>query len=327
MIDLSIIIVGYKNYDDIEVCITSINRVTKGVSYEIILVSNDNDQLGKLKIQSKFESVKFIGLGNNQGFSVANNVGIKHSKGKNILLLNGDTEIPDLNVLLNCIYRLNHSKEIAAAGVLQKNRLGQNASLYKSFSFRKHFFLLPPFATKYLDSYFKEPKYQDSNQVDWLSGAFLMVKKEIIEKAGLMDENFFLYAEDVEWCNRLGKFGKLIYFDDLFIYHYENENNPYRPKDQSFINKFNVQIQLSNLLWIRKQFGILSFLILIINYILIIPIIFGWKVSSNLINFRSPFCELNNQMEFTKKVIIWLSYFWDILFLKHKLYKVNKSIH
>ncbi len=287
------------------------------------MVSNDNEQKESLKIRQKYAEIIWIGLGNNQGFSVANNVGIKLAKGKNILLLNADTSIPDLNVILNCIVRIQNRKDVMACSVLQKKRDDSILPLYKSFAFRKHFFLLPPFCTSLLDRIFKESKFTNNQQVEWLSGAFMMIKAEAIAKAGLMDEDFFLYAEDVEWSARIGKFGKLLLFEDLYIYHFENEENPHRVKDFSFINKFDAQIQLSNLLWIRKQFGLLAFLILIFNYLMIIPVIFTWKITSNLMRRKSPFEELENQKAFTKKTFVWLSFFWDIVFLKSKLYKIN----
>lgn len=322
--DVSIILVGYYNYGLLSDCLHLLYDYTKGVTFEVIVVDNASSQQGKELILSQFPSVQWLDMGYNAGFSRANNKGIVIAKGKYILLLNADTLLTDNSILLHCVFRLNRNPSIAACGVQQLNQKGEIAPLYKSFSFRRTFFIVPthPFFNKLLEILIPENKYPDPAQVDWLSGAFLFVRKAAIEKAGKMDEDFFLYAEDVEWCHRLGKQGSLVYFNDLQIYHLENEDNPNRASGLSFVNRFQPQIQVSNLLWIRKQYGLFSYLVLIIHYLSLIPMFYGWKIVHNLFHFRPPLQQLENQKAFTQKTMKLLDFFWDTVFLRKKLYQV-----
>lgn len=98
-------------------------------------------------------------------------------------------------------------------------------------------------------------------EVDWINGAFLMVKKSAIEKAGLMDEDFFLYSEESEWCSRLKKLGALCIYGDLNIYHLEGGSskdvfNSKRKGYRDYSDKKGLQIMVSNFLGFRKQYGI-----------------------------------------------------------------------
>jgi GT2 family glycosyltransferase len=107
--------------------------------------------------------------------------------------------------------------------------------------------------------------------VDWISGAFLMVKKSAVEKAGMMDEDFFLYAEEVEWCSRLGKTGPLCIFGDLHIIHLEGTsiNEAHQISEKGYYNLYDkkgLQLMVSNHLRVRKQYGAGWFVFLLLNY-------------------------------------------------------------
>ncbi|MFN8356510.1 MAG: glycosyltransferase family 2 protein [Spirosomataceae bacterium] len=324
-IEVSVILVGYHNYELMRDCLTTLFQYTKDVNFEVIVADNASSEAGKSLITSLFPTIKWIDMGGNVGFSKANNRGMMEAKGNYFLLLNADTLLPDNNLLLHSLFRLNHRPDIAACSVQQLNKHGQIAYLDSSFAFRKHFYVLPPPLQRLLNQLFQEKKFADQQQVDWLSGAYLFVRRESVEKAGMMDEDFFLYAEDVEWCYRLGKTGKLMLYNDLEMVHLENELNPYRPKDTSYINRFSPQIQLSNLLWVRKQFGVIAYLSLIINYLLMIPVFYCWKIILNLLKAKAPFQQLENQRAFAQKTKLMLHFFWDTVFLRARFYKVSAS--
>ena len=108
-------------------------------------------------------------------------------------------------------------------------------------------------------------------EVDWISGSFLMVKKEAIEKAGMMDDDFFLYGEEVEWCSRLKKAGRLCLFGDMQIIHLEGVsiNKSQGIQDRGYYNLYDkkgLQLMVSNHLRVRKQYGAGWFLFLLLNY-------------------------------------------------------------
>ncbi len=116
-------------------------------------------------------------------------------------------------------------------------------------------------------------------EVDWINGAFLMVKKTAIEKAGMMDEDFFLYAEEAEWCSRLKKQGPLCIIGGLHIVHLQGvtSNESFGSTGKGYFNLFDkkgLQVMVSNFVRIRKQFGVGWFLFDLLAYTLEIPVFF-----------------------------------------------------
>lgn len=321
-IEVSVILVGYHNYELMLACLQTLYDFNKTVQFEVIVADNASNEAGKTLVTKQFPDVVWLDMGYNAGFSRANNQAMMRASGKYFLLLNADTLLTDNTVLFHCLFRLNHQKDVAACSVQQLNRNQEVCHIETHFSFRKQFFVVPPALSGLLNAFFPQKSFAHANQCEWLSGAFLFVRREAVEQAGLMDEDFFLYAEDVEWCHRLGKAGKLMLYNDLEIVHLENDLNPYRPKNISFINRFSPQIQLSNLLWVRKQFGLLSYLTLIFNYLIMIPIFYSWKIVVNLSKFKPPFHQTENQKAFAQKTNVMLRFFWDTVFLRKQFYKI-----
>jgi GT2 family glycosyltransferase len=147
------------------------------------------------------------------------------------------------------------------------------------------------------------PKASGTVEVDWINGAFLMVKKEGIQKAGLLDEDFFLYAEEAEWCSRLRKVGKLCIYGEINIIHLQGEisNETFGSSGKGYINLFDRkgrQIVLSNLVRIRKEFGVGWFLFILSVYTFEIPVFFiGVLISSTFFSKRYSFLQTKNYAE------------------------------
>src|SRR5436190_10888262 len=166
-----------------------------------MIVNNEEIFIGKNPFQSDFPEIAWIDMQYNAGFARANNEGIKKSKGDVILLLNPDTIIPE-HALDNCFQQFIRS-DYVACGVQLLNEDGSPQISGNYFVRGGLNYLLPlPYTGKFvraLGNFFsiKAPHLADSEtltEVDWINGAFLMVKKSAILKAGLMDEDFFLYA-------------------------------------------------------------------------------------------------------------------------------------
>ena len=324
--DVSIIIINYRTPQLIINCLASIYKFTTGISFETIVVDNDPKNGNGHLVRERFPSIKWIDMDYNSGFGRANNKGMQVATGRYFLILNADTLVTD-DVIGNCVKRMDEREDIIACGALQYDASGSPMTFYKSFNeFRRTFYVLPPspVVEKLLHNLFPEPVYTDPNQYDWLVGAFIFVRKSGFEKTGGFDEDFFMYAEDVEWCGRLATFGKLCYFKDFTFVHLENEN-PFRRTRISWINRFSTQMQVSNFLWIRKQYGVIPYLILMIHTILMIPVIFIWKMLLNLAKSGNPFNELQTQAIFTRKTIVTLRYFWPTLLNKNKLYQIRPN--
>ena len=324
--DVSIIIINYRSFQLIQDCLATIYRYTKGVTFEIIVVDNDPERGGKAQVLSAYPEVRWIDMAYNSGFGRANNTGMQAARGRYFLILNADTLLTD-DVVSRAVRRMDTRPDIAACGALQHYADGTPMPFYKSFNeFRKTFFIVPPsdFLRRTLDKIFPEPRYDDPDQHDWLVGAFVLVRREAVDQAGGFDEDFFMYGEDVEWSGRLAKTGKLCYFRDCTFIHLEN-NNPFRRTNISWINRFSTQMQVSNLLWVRKQYGAGAYLFSIASNLLMIPVILVWKMAVNVRKHGNPFAELRTQRIFIKKNGVLLNYFFKTLFKKKHLYKIRES--
>lgn len=322
--DVSIIIINYRTPQLIINCLNSIYKYTPEVTFEVIVVDNDPKNGGGVLVREAYPNVQWIDMEFNAGFGIANNRGMAVAKGKYFLLLNADTLVTD-NVIGRCFDRMNNRPDIMACGALQYYADGTPMPFYKSFNeFRKTFFILPPsgLVDKAISKLYPEPKYADPDQYDWLVGAFIFVRKEGFEQTGGFSNDFFMYGEDVEWSGRLGKLGKLCYFQDCTFVHLENDN-PFRRTNISWINRFSTQMQVSNFLWIRKQYGIFQYLLLILHYLIMTPVVFAWKMLFNLKKDGNPFSELRTQHIYVRKTRVLLKYFWKTLFLKKGLFKIR----
>ncbi len=283
---LSIIIVNYKSAQLVCDCARSIYAQNSTTSFEIIVVDNYSEDGSREKITSLFPQITWLQMSYNSGFARANNEGIRASKGAVVLLLNSDTIIEN-NAIEKCVNNLYASKYVAC-GVQLLNADG-TPQISGNYAMKGGLnYLLPlPFLGNLLKSFanlfgVKKPNVPDATgvvEVDWINGAFLMVKKTAIEKAGLLDEDFFLYAEEAEWCSRLKKVGKLCIYGDMHVIHLQGEtsNETFNSSGKGYMNLFDKkgkQIMLSNLLRIRKEFGVGWFVFILSFYTLEIPIFF-----------------------------------------------------
>ena len=322
---VSILIVHYKTLKLTTDCIRSVKNHTKGVEYEIIVIDNDSNDGAKEVIQQQNPDIQWVEMGYNAGFARANNAGIRASKGDFVLLLNSDTLFLD-DIISKSVHHLETELDVAACGGIQLYENGEERHFYRSIAvFKRTLVVLPPHRIfdKFIEKIFPETIYSDSQQVDWIPAAFLLVRKNVIDKTGLLDEDFFMYAEDVEWNCRLARVGKLKTYDDCRYIHYEWGSNPDRKMNQiTPINRFFTQIQLSNLVWIRKEYGVFQYLLFMINYYLMVPIYFGWKIAVNIKNGQNPLSKLENQKDYYHKINLFAKYFWKIVLKRPYFYKL-----
>jgi GT2 family glycosyltransferase len=324
--DVSIIIINYRTPHLILDCLRTVYQHTRDITFEVLVVDNDPAHGGGEQVRSAFPEVRWIDMDYNAGFGRANNAGMRQALGRYFLLLNADTLLVD-NVIGRCVERMEELPDIVASSVSQKDQNGNTVYLINSFNeLRRTLLIIPPgmFFQKVLEKLYPLKDLNDPKERDWLSGAFLLVRQGAFLGTGGFDEDFFMYGEDVEWCSRLGKMGKLYYFEDLYFIHLEN-NNPFRRTNVSWINRFSAQMQISNLLWIRKQYGIFEYLCLIFFYLLMIPVVYAWKMAINLKERGDLFWDLKTQRIFAKKSVVLVNYFWKTIFGKPYLYKIKTS--
>ncbi len=328
---LSIIIVNYKTAQLVLNCLESVHKYNTD-NVEIFVVDNlSNDGLEML-LQNKYPNVFFIQMGYNAGFARANNAAIKLAIGENILLLNSDTI--NIEDAINKCDKLLRESFFLAAGVQLLNEDG-SPQISGNYAMKGGLnYLLPlPFTGVFLKSIanllkVKKPSIEKSEntiEVDWINGAFLMVKKSIIEKAGLLDEDFFLYAEEAEWCSRIKKNGRLCIFGELNIFHLQGEssNSAFGSEGKGYFNLFDkkgLQIILSNFVRIRKQFGLFWFGFDLIFYFLTIPVFFIGTLFSKLTSSKKY--NLNQVKGFTKNMFFLIKFIPIIIKNQPYFYKV-----
>lgn len=227
--DLSIIIVNYNTKDLTHQTIDSIIKSTYGIDYEIIVADNSTDKSQMCDYDNQHVTACKI---ENHGFGHGCNSGAKLSKGKYLLFLNSDTLIHD-NALLKCVEYMKANKGIGILGakiLLVDGTLDHGckrgfptpcAALYYYLGLDRKF----PDSRKYgayRQTYLNE---SETNEVDSVSGAFLMIEKNLFEEVNGFDETFFMYGEDLDLCFRVKEKGyKVIYFADAVITHLKGQS-------------------------------------------------------------------------------------------------------
>jgi len=227
--ELSIIIVNYNQRGLLKECLKNIEEKKINLRYEILIIDNhsrDESQEFLRKLKNKNEKLKIILNQKNFGYAYACNQGIKNSLGKYILILN-----PDVFVLPGSVEKLyGFMEKNEEAGICGPKLLNPDGSVQLSCLrfprwytpiLRRTFLGKFSFAQKILSHYLmKDFDHETIREVDWLLGAALFVKRKAIEKVGLLDERYFLYFEDVDWCRRFHQAGfRVYYFPAAKMFH------------------------------------------------------------------------------------------------------------
>jgi len=246
--DLSIIILNYKQKGLVKQCIKGIVTTQPNLDYEIIVVDNNSDDnclemvknifkdnlknneiQPELPIINKLEipPIETIQSKSNDGFAVGNNLGIKQVKGEYVMILN-----PDIAVVPGALEKMvNFMQENQQVGIIGPRLINPDGSV--QYSCRRFPSLMTPlyrrtflgkllFAKKPLIDYLmKDFDHEEKIEVDWLFGACLLIRKSVMDKVGLFDERFFMYFEDLDLCRRVWQAGfKIIYFAKVEMVHY-----------------------------------------------------------------------------------------------------------
>ena len=228
MIDVSIIITYFNSLPFLEDCLSSIDKNSIRHSYEIIVVDDaSNNALSKEFIKS-VQNIKYMKNAENLGFVRSTNIGIKMSQGRYVLILNNDTVVK-VGTIDKLIDHLDKTPDAGAVGPKLLNCDGSiqlqcrrsfptplNSLFY--FTGLSRIFPKSERFGRYLLTYIDDSKTQE---VDSLCGAAMMVRREAIDKVGLMDESYYMYGDDIDWCYRIKQAGwKVLYHPEAEIVHY-----------------------------------------------------------------------------------------------------------
>ena len=229
-LDLSIIIVSYNVRDLLLACLASLEGwlATTKQRVEVIVVDNASSDGSADSVRRRFPTTKLIELERNLGFAAANNRAATEARGQALVFLNPDTTVTgDAFGLM-----LNYLHEHSDAGVVGPRIIypdGTTQSTRRRFPTRRTGFLESTIVQQFwrdnraLRRYYVADRSNDELQeVDWLVGACLMVRRETLDSAGLFDERFFMYSEEVEWANRVREAGwHIVYLPSALIVHHE----------------------------------------------------------------------------------------------------------
>ncbi len=228
---LSIIIVNFNAEKFLVECLDSICAQTKQISFDIWVVDNNSIDASVPMVQQNFPQVNLIENKENIGFAKANNQAIARCTGDYILLLN-----PDTLVLQNAVEKMgdfmdaNPTVGICGCKVLNEDRTLQLACRRSIPTLGVAFFRLTGLSKLFPKSKLTSKynlTYIDPNgphEVDAVSGAFLMIRRKVVDDIGFLDERFFMYGEELDWCLRTKKAGwTVMYYPDAEIIHYKGE--------------------------------------------------------------------------------------------------------
>lgn len=210
---VSIIILSYNTKELLDKCLLSLFNKIKDFDFEVIVVDNASSDDTVEMVKDKFPKVTLVQSKENLGFAKGVNLGATFSKGEYILLLNSDIEIisPDLKQMFNF---LKDNEDAAVIGGKLDNADGSTSKSYGNF-----YELREVWNMLFNEKESKRDILRSDQPVivDWVSGGFMAVKKEIFLKLKGLDPHFFMYIEDMEFCYRINKSGLKVFYDPSII--------------------------------------------------------------------------------------------------------------
>jgi GT2 family glycosyltransferase len=255
--DVSIIIINYKTFKLTSQCIDSILSFTTNVSFEIILVENGTEEFTVENTSHWGNKIKLIVSEENLGFAGGNNLGIKNAEGKYILLLNSDTYLVE-DSITKIFHFLESQPQIGVASPKLIYPDGRRQSVAQRFPSLKYglieLFRIQKFFNRrksgklLLGSFFD---HNETTEVDWVWGAFFMFPRSILSQLPnqKLDDTYFMYWEDVQWCMDIKKLGyKIYYFAETQVVHVH---------EGSKVNKNEMMVK-SGQLFFQKNYSFLE---------------------------------------------------------------------
>ena len=232
VMELSVIIVSFNVKDFLRQCLSSAEIASGKIDCEIFVVDNNSVDGSVEMVKSEFPNVKLLINKTNSGFSAANNQAIKKSVGRFVLLLNPDT-IVEKDTFSKCIDFMNNHLDAGAMGVRMVNGEGRflaeskralpdpGTAFFKIFGFA---FLFPKSQT-FNRYYLPHIDSREASLTEVISGAFMFIRREALNKTGFLDEDFFMYGEDIDLSYRLLQTGyNNYYFPQIGIVHFKGKS-------------------------------------------------------------------------------------------------------
>lgn len=247
---LSVVIVSYNVRDYLENCLQSVSRALEGIEGEVFVVDNHSDDDSVEAVRSQYPLVRLIENQENMGFSRANNIAIREARGEYVLLLNPDT-IVEKSTLREVLRFMEEHPKAGGAGVMMHNADGSLApesrralptpwvSCLKMLGFTKRY-------------YMSHLPWDQPGRIEVISGAFCFLRKKALDEVGLLDEDFFMYGEDIDLSYRLMKGGWENWYLPYPITHFKGKST--QKSDYRYVHIF----YNAMLIFFRKHYSHLS---------------------------------------------------------------------
>ena len=259
MVDLSIVIVSWNVRDLLRQCLLSVFADSQACKLETIVVDNVSTDGSAEMVRAEFADVHLIVNTENRGFPAANNQGLAVAQGRYALILNPDTKVLG-DALAAMVAYADANPDVGVVGPqLLNNDTDKCPSVQSS---RRRFptlatavfestWLQPCAPRRLLERYYVQDQPDDATlDVDWVKGAALMARREAIEQVGPMDEGYFMYSEELDWCRRFKDAGwRVVYLPAAQIVHYGGKSS-----DQVVTSR-HIHFQTSKVRYFRKFHG------------------------------------------------------------------------
>ncbi|MEO8128595.1 MAG: glycosyltransferase family 2 protein [Bryobacteraceae bacterium] len=230
--EVSVVIVSFNTRDLLRSCLETLERESDGIAYEAVIVDNVSRDQSAEMVEREFPRHKLLRSPVNLGFAAANNLAFPHCRGRYVALLNSDAFLKP-GALRLAVERMDHDPGAGLAGGRLVGRDGSwqpSARLFPSPL--NDFLLLSGLSMRYPQSRFfgrvdrTWAAPSEAAQVDWVPGAFSLIRRTVLEEVGYFDEQFFLYYEEVDLCRRIKAKGHTIwYWPDVIVEHLGGESS------------------------------------------------------------------------------------------------------
>ncbi len=259
--DVSIIVVAWNVRKFVYDCLKSVYDETKGIEFEVMYVDNASEDGTVEMVRAEFPEVRVIENSENMGFIKASNQGIEIAKGRYVLLLNSDTVILE-NAIVKAVKFADERPDTAVVGC---------KTFYPDGTLQRNCFRCPAvvnmfLSATYLNKLFPRSRFFGRERMGWwdldevreveaVCGCFLLARREAINQVGVMDERYFVYGDDADWCHRFRKAGwKVMFTPEPQIIHYHGATT------KQMAREFRWQLVGSTLIFMRLHRSRVSFL-------------------------------------------------------------------
>jgi GT2 family glycosyltransferase len=253
--DLSVIIVSWNVRELLRSCLRAVEAGRGGLAAEVIVVDGGSLDGSAAMVAADFPWVRLVARSDNVGFPRGNNIALEQAHGRHVLLLNPDAEV-GTGAMPAMVEYLEAHPQVGAVGPLLLNPDGSVQSSRRRF---------PTLATALFEStwlqgiaprallrryYVLDRRDDETAEVDWVTGACLMVRREVVEQVGPMDEGYFMYSEELDWCRRIKDAGwKVFFLPAARVVHHEGKSS------EQAVTARHINFQRAKLRYFRKFHG------------------------------------------------------------------------